>query len=251
MHGGVQYSVKLDGIRCLCFRLEDQVVLQSRTGRDLARDFPDIAAAAAELPAGTVLDGELCAVDDDGRYVFEQLLRSQANRTAHLAFVAVDQVAEPGRDLRPLPFADRWTVAGTSVDTAPGAIQLVLATLDRAEAVIWYESLAPLGVEGIVCKALCSAYRPSEPRSWLKVRHAETVDAQVVDVIGPQSRPLALRVRLPDGRIVTTSPDLNPVQARHIAAALAERAAGERLLVEIRMGTGRHGVARFVRVRTG
>lgn len=53
-----QLSLKLDGFRCTAFVLDGgRVVLQSRAGRDLAGEFPDIASAVGRLAVGTVLDG--------------------------------------------------------------------------------------------------------------------------------------------------------------------------------------------------
>ncbi|MDI2130523.1 hypothetical protein [Yinghuangia seranimata] len=92
MPGGVQYSVKLDGFRALAFaRGPEPAVLQSRVGRDLARDFPEIARAVAALPTGTVLGGELCAWTGD-KLDFEALPRTRAARKA--ADVALAYITE-------------------------------------------------------------------------------------------------------------------------------------------------------------
>ena len=46
----------------------------SRQGKDLTAQFPDVAAAAvAQLPDGCVVDGELVALDPDGRLSFDLL----------------------------------------------------------------------------------------------------------------------------------------------------------------------------------
>ncbi|MFE5796030.1 hypothetical protein ACFQ8C_26115 [Streptomyces sp. NPDC056503] len=66
------------------------------------------------------------------------------------------------------------------------------------------------GVEGIVAKALGSPYRSGSTWSWRKVRHAETVDAEPIGLVGPADRPRALLVRLPDGRTLTTTLRLTP-----------------------------------------
>ena len=56
---GWLFEMKLDGWRLAAFRQPDQDVLQWRSGRDLGRFFPDIAAAVARLEPGTVLDSEV------------------------------------------------------------------------------------------------------------------------------------------------------------------------------------------------
>ncbi|MFI6447195.1 DNA ligase [Kitasatospora sp. NPDC050543] len=263
---GVVYELKLDGFRCLAFaRGERGAYLQSRSGRDLAREFPAIAAAVDRLPAGLVLDAELVAWRD-GRFAFEELLHTRQARASErtaLGLIAFDVLAVPGQDVRALPLTDRRRLLATALaDTAP-PIQTVMATTSRAEALSWLEHLAPTGVEGLVCKAAASPYRArGAGRLWLKFRPADTVDATVTAVTGSPSRPRNALVRLDDGLTLLTSPRLNPVESRALAEAVEGRL-GEPvrnaehgtllplpnpLRVEVRLTGGRTG-ARFVRVR--
>ncbi|MDJ0342150.1 DNA ligase [Streptomyces sp. H10-C2] len=264
--GGVQYSPKLDGFRAIAFALGDRTVLQTRSGRDIAADFPGLAAdLTRELPAGLVLDGEICAWAD-GKFAFEELLRPDAQRRAAdvaVAYVAFDCLAIPGSDIRDLPLTDRWQLLRTALREMAPPVQTVLATTDRAQALEWYETLVPLGVEGLVCKALDSAYRPGEQKGWVKVRHSETVDARLVAVLGPVRRPLSVMVEFDDETRAQTSPRLDPVSARRIAEAVGgllgpTARAGDGMplhpvrngpLVEVRVRTGRQPAVRFIRIR--
>ncbi|WP_234338209.1 DNA ligase [Streptomyces sp. NRRL F-5727] len=226
----LQYSLKLDGFRALAFVLEGgRVVLQSRSRRDLAPEFPDIAAAlAARLPAGIVLDGELCAYRE-GRLSFTDLLRSHADRVrtgVPVSYIAFDLLAVPGRDVRALPLRDRWELLGTALSEVGPPLQRVLATDDEETARAWFRDLRAAGVEGVVAKAMGSAYRSGATWAWRKVRHSETVDAELTGLVGPADRPRALLVRLPDGRTLTTVPRLTAVQAREVGARVAEAGGG-------------------------
>ncbi|MFD4376386.1 DNA ligase [Streptomyces sp. NPDC058486] len=265
----LQYSLKLDGFRALAFVLEGgRVVLQSRSRRDLSPEFPDIAAAlAGRLPPGIVLDGELCAYRE-GRLSFTDLLRSHADRVragVPVSYIAFDLLAVPGRDVRALPLRDRWELLGTALSEAGPPLQRVLATRDEETARAWFRDLRDAGVEGIVAKALDSAYRSGSTWAWRKVRHSETVDAELIGLVGPAARPRTLLVRLPDGTTLTTTPRLTPVQARQIAEQVAvtdgaltpdtdpEHGPVLRIArpprVELRQVAGRHGAASFVRFR--
>src|ERR1700747_1300803 len=83
-----QYEPKWDGFRCLIFRRDNQVFLQSKAGKPLGRYFPEIVSAAKNLkPKWWVLDGEL-AVPLEGSFSFDQLLQRvhpAASRVARLA----------------------------------------------------------------------------------------------------------------------------------------------------------------------
>ncbi|MFE9408182.1 DNA ligase [Streptomyces sp. NPDC006704] len=266
--GGYQYSLKLDGFRALAFVLDGgRVFLQSRSRRDLAGEFPEIRAHLRTcLPPGTVLDGELCAYRE-GRLSFTDLLRSPGDRAqagVAVSYIAFDLLALPGRDVRALPLRDRWDLLGAALQDVGPPLQRVLATLDEETARGWFRDLRPAGVEGIVAKALDSPYRPGGTWAWKKIRHADTRDAAFLGVFGPAERPQALLVQLPDERILKTSPRLTAVQSRQVAELVSGRLGPPTadpdhglvrmltgpLLVELRETAGRHGTARFVRVRS-
>ncbi|WP_416873960.1 DNA ligase [Kitasatospora sp. SC0581] len=220
--GGVQYELKLDGFRCVAFaRGGRPAYLQSRSGRDLAPEFPPIAAAVARLPEGLVLDAELVAWRD-GRFAFGELLRTRRARAAAtgvaLGLIAFDLLALPGRDVRALPLTDRRRLLLAALADVPPPIRPVMATTDRAEALEWTERLADTGVEGLVCKAAAAPYRPrGAGRVWVKYRRGDTLDATVRAVTGPAAHPHALILQLDDGRVFLTTPRLTPVQSREVA----------------------------------
>ncbi|MEV6048861.1 ATP-dependent DNA ligase [Streptomyces xanthochromogenes] len=266
--GGLQYSLKLDGFRALAFVLDGgKVFLQSRSRRDLSREFPEIAAyLRGHLPPGVVLDGELCAYRE-GRLSFTDLLRSHGDRERSgvpVSYIAFDLLALPGRDVRALPLRDRWELLGTALRDVGPPVQRVLATRDEDTAHVWFRDLRAVGVEGIVAKALDSPYRAGGTRAWRKIRHSDTRDGTLLGVFGPPPRPRALLVRLPDERTVQTSPRLTPLQARQVGELVHDRLGAqedhpdfgpvrmltEPLLVELREAAGRQEGARFVRVRS-
>jgi len=236
------------------------VVLQSKAGNYLTARFPQIARAVATLDPGTVLDGEICAVID-GLFRFDQLQLAHRDPAAHLVFVCFDVLAVPGRDMRPSPLSERWRALGEIADNGPGVIQRVMATVDRDEAVTWYDTLADVGVEGLVGKGMATAYKPGV--RWLKVRHADTQDGRLIGVTASARRPRTVLALMADENVLETSPALDPVQSRQVADAIKDLDGDDVIdqgfgrvhlvlngpTVELRVGTGRHGRARFVRIR--
>jgi ATP-dependent DNA ligase len=266
--GGAQFSIKLDGFRALAFPGADRTVLQSRSGRDLAPDFRALAASLGSvLEEGVVLDGEICAWSA-GRFDFTALLRSPAARATAgvvVGYVAFDVLAVPGRDVRQLPLRERWSLlTALLADTAP-AVRPVLATTDRELALQWFTDLAPLGIEGIVSRALASRYLPSDHTSWRKTRHFDPVDGRLVAVHGPPRRPHGVVAELADNTRLTTTVRLDTVAAAQVGAAVAGRltpaghtADGRTVhqvsdgpVAEFHVVSGRHGSIRFVRLRRG
>ncbi|MBT2511334.1 hypothetical protein J7I98_37070 [Streptomyces sp. ISL-98] len=119
--GGLAFEAKFDGYRCLLFtpaRPGGPMLLQSRRGSLIQRHFPDLVTAAAQLPHGLVLDGEL-VVWSQGRLSFEALQRrgSAGGRTIEqLAealpayFIAFDVLQAGGEELLTEPYERRRAV---------------------------------------------------------------------------------------------------------------------------------------------
>ncbi|MFC4608137.1 DNA ligase [Streptomyces maoxianensis] len=265
---GFQYSLKLDGFRALAFILEGgRVFLQSRSQRDLSREFPEISAYLRDhLPPGIVLDGELCAYRE-GRLSFTDLLRSHSDRERSgipVSYIAFDILAVPGRDVRALPLKERWELLGAALKDVGPPLERVLATLDEETAHVWFRDMRAVGVEGIVAKTLSSPYRAGGTWAWRKIRHSDTRDGTLLGVFGPVDRPHALLVQLPDDRTVKTSPRLTATQSRQVAELVRGRLEDltdhpdhgpvrmltDPFLVELRQTAGRHETARFVRFRS-
>src|SRR3954468_17376424 len=85
---GWQYEPKWDGFRCLAIREGDTVEMVSRSGKDLARYFPDMVESLRALkPKRFILDGEL-AIPVGKILSFDALqlrLHPAASRVAKLA----------------------------------------------------------------------------------------------------------------------------------------------------------------------
>jgi len=174
MPGGCQYSVKLDGFRGAAFALPEGPVLQSRTGRDLAPRFPQLAAAIAALPAGAVLDGEIVAWRGVrlSRVDLARTAAARAREGVQVRYVAFDVLAVPDArrgciDVRDLALEERWGRLTALLADVPPPIETILATRDRATALTWLRVLPQIGVEGVVVKPLGGAYGGFR---WVKVR---------------------------------------------------------------------------------
>src|SRR2546429_3305716 len=100
------WEIKLDGYRALAVKSESDVTLFSRRRKSLNRQFPYIVEALGDLPEGTVVDGELVAIDDSGRPDFNLLqnFRTEASRIHYYVF---ELLYWGDRDLTRLPLIER------------------------------------------------------------------------------------------------------------------------------------------------
>jgi ATP-dependent DNA ligase len=86
------WEIKLDGYRALAVKSGTGVTLLSRRRKSLSKQFPFIVEALADLPPGTVVDGEVVAIDAGGRPDFNLLqnFRAEAARIHYYVFGSCD-----------------------------------------------------------------------------------------------------------------------------------------------------------------
>ena len=103
---GWVYEIKFDGYRAVAVKSDSRVSLFSRRRKSFDHHYPLIVEALAELPEGTVVDGEIVALDQSGRPNFNLLqnFRSEASRIHYFVF---DLLVCNDRDLTRLPLIER------------------------------------------------------------------------------------------------------------------------------------------------
>lgn len=99
------YEVKWDGYRTSAIKDSVRVVLLSRNLKDATRQYPSIARSVERIHANAaLLDGEIVAVDDEGRPSFQALHHQSAHALVYYAF---DDLHVNGRDLTKTPLDER------------------------------------------------------------------------------------------------------------------------------------------------
>jgi len=181
------FEPKWDGFRTLVFRDGEEVQLQSRDEKPLARYFPELLdPLRAQLPEKCVLDGEIVIATPAG-LEFESLqmrLHPAASRVKLLAeqmpssIVFWDVLCEGERDVRGLPFRERRALLERLLARAAPPIHLTPITSDRAVAADWFDRFEGAGLDGVMAKSPGGAYEPNK-RVMLKVKHERECDCVV------------------------------------------------------------------------
>jgi ATP-dependent DNA ligase len=172
------YEPKLDGFRAIVFVDGDDAYIQSRSGKALARYFPELRFA----PGRWVLDGELVIRDAEGRIEFDALqsrIHPAESRIELLSreipadYVVFDLLAEGDESLLEAPLRERRARLESIAATA--GLELTPLSADTAQAEEWLGS-----IEGVMAKQLDAPYTPGKRRGMAKVKRERTIDCVVM-----------------------------------------------------------------------
>jgi bifunctional non-homologous end joining protein LigD len=162
---GWSYEIKWDGYRTLALKDGARVKLLSRNLKDATRLYPSVAREVSRLqPESVILDGEVVAIDDQGRPSFQALHHQSAHTLVYYAF---DLLQLDGRDLTAIPLDERRDLLTRLLN---GSRLLRSEPLPGTPAQI-EKAVRELHLEGVVAKRRNSRYEPGKrSRSWVKVK---------------------------------------------------------------------------------
>jgi bifunctional non-homologous end joining protein LigD len=162
------YELKLDGYRALVLKDGARVQIRSRNDKDLTRMYPRVAAAALKLKSDrVVIDGEIVALDADGRPSF-QTLQHRSNPEHQIVFYAFDVLHVNGRDVTREPLMKRRARLPVIVGQ-DATLRLSQDLPGSAAAVV--KAVRAAGLEGVIAKRKDSIYQLGERSAdWVKLK---------------------------------------------------------------------------------
>jgi bifunctional non-homologous end joining protein LigD len=164
-----EYQLKFDGYRAVAFKTDGALHLRSRNDNDFSIRYANVLKGLAKLPDETVIDGEVIALDDEGRPSFN-LLQNHASSSAPVLYFVFDVMILAGRDVMREPLEVRRELLEKKILPKLGEPVRYAAPLD-ADLPVLVESVKAQGFEGLVAKRLDSRYEPGlRSGAWQKMR---------------------------------------------------------------------------------
>ena len=171
------FEVKWDGIRAVVYsgKRKGDLTLENRNLRDMTFKYPELQGLGG---LNAVIDGEIVALDDDGRPSFEQLqgrmhlsteeaVRARMNDIP-ICLMAFDLIWHDGRDLTELPYTER-RAALEALDLNGDHWQT--PAWRQGEGTALLAAARAQALEGVMAKRLTSPYAPGKrTRDWLKIK---------------------------------------------------------------------------------
>jgi bifunctional non-homologous end joining protein LigD len=162
------FERKLDGIRCLAIRADDDgpVRMLSRNDLDLSGRYPEVQDALAAQPQPRfAVDGEIVAFDR-GQTSFARLAQ-RGHRRVDVFYYVFDLLWFDGFDVRALELRTRKRLLRDSLVTG-GALRLSTHRNGKGEEM--FAHACRQGWEGVIAKRADSPYREARSRDWLKFK---------------------------------------------------------------------------------
>jgi bifunctional non-homologous end joining protein LigD len=163
---GWLFEAKWDGYRTVAYVVNGDPELRTRKDQDYTERFASVASAIprALRTSNCVLDGEVCAIDENGRTSFSAMQRGGYP----LVYYVFDLLELEGESLIGLPFTERRKRLEEVLDRRNKTVQLSEAFEDGRAL---EQAAVEQGLEGVMAKRAESRYEPGKrSRDWLKVK---------------------------------------------------------------------------------
>ena len=175
------FEIKFDGYRMQAAVAGDQVRLYTRNGHDWTQQFGYVAPALAQLTKGTALiDGELCAMDENGKPDFT-LLKNSLDGSTPVVFYAFDLLELDGEDIGPLPQLERKERLEALLANLPAGSPIAYSehVVGRGQEV--FDAMCSGGFEGVIAKSPTARYYSGDrSTAWLKVKCVQRQEFVVI-----------------------------------------------------------------------
>jgi bifunctional non-homologous end joining protein LigD len=165
------YEIKFDGWRALGLKGGSQIRLLSRNSKDLGAKFPEIMVSIAKLNAhDAIIDGEIVALDENGRSSFQFLqAHDMGQERPPIFFYAFDLLQLNGQDMKKLPLEERKATLQRLLEKPPGVIRYSATLGNNAKDLL--KEARKLGLEGLIGKRAKSSYEVgTRSGAWIKIK---------------------------------------------------------------------------------
>ncbi len=188
------FEIKWDGYRAIAFIQDGKVRLVSRNQNDLTPRYPELKDLAQSIKAkNAILDGEVVALDDEGRASFSLMQqrtgfrpggkRAAANADVPVLYYAFDLLYLDSYDWRHVPLEERKRKLQSLVVTGD-ALRYSDHYAEQGKAL--FEMARKKGLEGIVAKKRASSYEERRSREWLKIKIRHRLECVVGGFTEPE-----------------------------------------------------------------
>ncbi len=193
------FEIKWDGYRAVAFIDNGRLRLVSRNQNDLTGQFSELGALPKFLKAErAILDGEVVALDDEGRPSFSLMQqrtgfqpgkrRLPGRQGVPVVYYAFDLLYLDGFDLRRVPLEERKRLLHDAIKKDVGGTSPLIQFSDHYEekGLELFEAAKQRGLEGIVAKKRNSRYEEKRSSDWQKIKITQRQECVIGGYTDPE-----------------------------------------------------------------
>ena len=181
------YQVKWDGVHVLAYISDDNIQLFNRKKNERTNQFPEIVYELNDIPSGTILDGEVICLNDEGKPDFFRVLKRDQTRndskinaltmTHPVHYMIFDMLYYKGESLISQPLSQRLKLLQENIQSSH-TLQIVDSVMHNGIAL--FDTVDKEDMEGIVAKKIDSPYiMGTKSPLWKKIKAWREIDTIV------------------------------------------------------------------------
>ncbi len=179
------FEIKWDGYRAVAETGGKQVKLYSRNGLSFAEGYPAITEELARIKPKMVLDGEVVALNEQGRPDFQALQHASSEPSAALVYYVFDLLQLNGKDLTSLPLIERKKLLLRSL---PAGDHVKYCDHIEGRGSEFFAAAQAQDLEGIIAKRMASTYHTGvRSKSWLKIKNHRSQEVVIGGYTAPRN----------------------------------------------------------------
>ncbi|MES2389231.1 MAG: DNA ligase D [Bacteroidota bacterium] len=181
------FEIKWDGYRAIALLDGESADLVSRNGLLFNGKYPSVIKALADLKISAVLDGEVVALDHEGRSRFQYLQNQSTSHEGTLCFAAFDLLLLNGEDLRSLPLTERKSRLEALLQKNKSN-HIRYSDHVTGHGIDFFDTARAAGLEGIMAKLALSPYESgARSRNWIKLKTELRQEAVIAGYTEPRN----------------------------------------------------------------
>jgi bifunctional non-homologous end joining protein LigD len=178
------FEIKWDGYRAICELDGKETRLYSRNGLSFEQKYTVVFDALKKIKTKAIIDGEIVALDENGKPDFQSLQQYDPASTT-LVYYVFDCLEIEGKSLRDLPLPERKEALKKILPRNKDIIRFSDHVVENGKD--FFEVTKKHGLEGMMAKRLDGKYREGQRTDdWLKVKPVQTEEAIIAGYTAPR-----------------------------------------------------------------
>lgn len=179
------FEIKWDGFRALAFIDENSIDLKSRNKLSFNQQFPILTKELKKIKEQVILDGEIVALDEEGKSHFQLLQNYQNNSSVNICYYIFDILFYEGNDLRDTPLIERKEILKKFLDKYSFSYLRYNDHILK-NGISFFKEAVKNNLEGIIGKKVASTYESKRSKEWIKIKSSLRQEVVIGGFTEPQ-----------------------------------------------------------------